>query len=111
MLLEHRHMQQPLKTILVLHYLDGIHTFGIVADGCGGQNKNKTMVGTVSSWLTKDTPPNAKKDDATVFVLGADNIPVHDWNTAVSQTAEEPGSWHFKFQPIKLVIIEERGST
>ncbi|PSN57600.1 hypothetical protein C0J52_00507 [Blattella germanica] len=34
----------------------GITKLKLVADGCGGQNKNSTIIGMISYWLRNESP-------------------------------------------------------
>ncbi|KAJ8877754.1 hypothetical protein PR048_022209 [Dryococelus australis] len=105
--------------------LDGIDNIRFVADGCGAKTRirqcfippdrifgrTERNMNFTSQILTPDLYEHVVKEVATVFRLGADNIPIHDWKTAVSQTVKEPSSWNIKFKPCKRVLIEKMGST
>ena len=55
--------------------LEGMHTIRLMADVCGGQNRNKTVVGIVCTWLTRRSPENLKKVIITLHVVGYSFIP------------------------------------
>lgn len=41
--------------------LENCNAIKLVADGCGGQNKNSIVIGMLCSWLAKNSPPAVKK--------------------------------------------------
>lgn len=47
----------------------------LVADGCGGQNKNSIMVGMLAYWLQKKSPRNIKEIELIFPVVGHSFIP------------------------------------
>lgn len=58
------------------------HTFdpsvtkiNLFADGCGGQNKNTTMMTMLAYWLLKESPENIKKIELTFPIVGHSFIP------------------------------------
>lgn len=55
--------------------LENINTVKLVSDGCGGQNKNSTMVGMACTWLAKDAPPSVKNVILLFPVVGHSYIP------------------------------------
>lgn len=55
--------------------LSGIRKIHLVADGCGGQNKNSTVIGMVSYWLRNDSPENIKEVELVFPVVGHSFIP------------------------------------
>lgn len=55
--------------------LESINTIKLVADGCGGQNKNSIVVGMVCTWLAKNAPPAIKKVILLFPVVGHSFIP------------------------------------
>lgn len=55
--------------------LSGVHTIKVVADGCGGQNKNKIVIGMLSKFLSQDSPPSVKKIMLLFLIVGHSFIP------------------------------------
>lgn len=53
----------------------GIDTIRLVADGCGGQNKNYIIVGMCSKWLARDSPKNVNKIELVFPVVGHSFMP------------------------------------
>lgn len=53
----------------------GISKVRLIADGCGGQNKNTTMVGMLAKWLTNNAPSNIKNIQLIFPVVGHSFIP------------------------------------
>lgn len=47
----------------------------LVADGCGGQNKNTTVVGMVCTWLVQNAPPTINKLILLFPIVGHSYIP------------------------------------
>lgn len=47
----------------------------LVADGCGGQNKNTTMVGMIQYWLQCCSPPNVKTVELVFPIVGHSFLP------------------------------------
>ncbi|CAH4029819.1 unnamed protein product [Pieris brassicae] len=60
-----------------LHSIDfiGIKTVRLIADGCGGQNKNSTMVTMIVKWLTNYAPETVKVVEIVFHVGGHSFIP------------------------------------
>lgn len=54
---------------------DGITVLRCVADGCGGQNKNTTMMFMLQYWLTRHAPKNLKKIEVIFPIPGHSFIP------------------------------------
>lgn len=54
--------------------LDNVDTIRLVADGCGGQNKNSTIMGMVSKWLLS-APENVKVVEIIFPIVGHSYIP------------------------------------
>lgn len=55
--------------------LEGIHTLRLVADGCGGQNKNTTLIGMCSKWLHCHAPSELKSIEIIFPVTGHSFLP------------------------------------
>nr|CAD7201393.1 unnamed protein product [Timema douglasi] len=55
--------------------LSSYHTVKLVADGCGGQNKNKIMIGMLRKFLSQDAPSSAKEIKVIFPVVGHSFIP------------------------------------
>lgn len=60
-----------------LNHLDltDVNKIYLVSDGCGGQNKNSTMIGMVSHWLHNDSPQHIKEVEMVFPVVGHSFIP------------------------------------
>lgn len=52
-----------------------VHTIRIFADGCGGQNKNQTMLGMLSKWLKDEAPMQINTVKVIFPVPGHSYIP------------------------------------
>lgn len=55
--------------------LEGIDTIRLVADGCGGQNKNSILIGMFSKWLYSFAPKKVTKIEIIFPVTGHSFIP------------------------------------
>lgn len=55
--------------------LTGKTTIRLVADGCGGQNKNSIMVSMCSYWILKDAPPNVTSLELIFPIPGHSYLP------------------------------------
>lgn len=55
--------------------LEHVTVVKLFSDGCGGQNKNTTVVGMIGRWLLKDAPKNVKKVVLYFPVVGHSFIP------------------------------------
>lgn len=55
--------------------LEGISLIRLFSDGCGGQNKNKGMLGMLSHWLLFEAPTNVQKIVIFFPVVGHSFIP------------------------------------
>lgn len=56
--------------------LTGLHTILLASEGCGGQNKNKIIVGMLCKWLTCEAPSNIKNIILLFPVVGHSFIPL-----------------------------------
>ncbi|KAJ8867909.1 hypothetical protein PR048_031717 [Dryococelus australis] len=52
-----------------------IHALGLVTDGCGGQNKNRMMVGMACTWLQNDALPSVQSVFLQFPIVGHSYIP------------------------------------
>lgn len=55
--------------------LDGVSSVRLFSDGCGGQNKNKGMLGMLSYWLLFEAPNNVEKVEMWYPIVGHSFIP------------------------------------
>ncbi|CAG9834657.1 unnamed protein product [Diabrotica balteata] len=55
--------------------LKNIDTVRLFADGCGGQNKNTTLMGMLSKWLVSFAPENVKTVQVIFPIVGHSFIP------------------------------------
>lgn len=55
--------------------LADIDTIRLFADGCGGQNKNSTLMGMLSKWLISSAPENVKAVQVIFPIVGHSFIP------------------------------------
>uniref|UniRef100_A0A1B6EC16 DUF7869 domain-containing protein n=1 Tax=Clastoptera arizonana TaxID=38151 RepID=A0A1B6EC16_9HEMI len=55
--------------------LTGVHIIKVAADGCGGQNKNKIVIGMLNKFLAQDAPQSVKKVVLIFPVVGHSFIP------------------------------------
>lgn len=55
--------------------LNGIHTVRLVADGCGGQNKNTTLLAMCSKWLYNSAPKSIEALEIIFPVTGHSFLP------------------------------------
>nr|CAH7760174.1 unnamed protein product [Callosobruchus chinensis] len=91
----------------------------LCADGCGGQNRNSTMIGMCSHFLNNVAPPNIKKIElifpipayndifkihGTLKILGRD-CAVKDYKLETEKYFKSVGSWHFKCSETKRFIL------
>nr|CAI5836592.1 unnamed protein product [Callosobruchus analis] len=100
------------------HFKGSIQTVRLFADGCGGQNKNGTMMAMLSSWLLNDAPKSLKKKSMIINpeeydeVIGTwstirkiDEWCILDWRNESKSHLKPPGSWHFQFNKAKRFIL------
>nr|CAI5868926.1 unnamed protein product [Callosobruchus analis] len=99
----------------------------LVADGCGGQNKNSTMVGMVQYWL-QYSPSHIKYLQLAYPVVGhhstalkmAKDYTAFDWNSEVQKLLKFPGCWplassqlggrYFRKTKIDLLLLKVKQS-
>lgn len=55
--------------------LSSVHTMNVAADGCGGQNKNKIVIGMLLKFLSQDAPRNVKRIVLVFPIVGHSYIP------------------------------------
>ncbi|XP_046661862.1 uncharacterized protein LOC124355023 [Homalodisca vitripennis] len=55
--------------------MENVTTVKLFSDGCGGQNKNTTVVGMIAHWLLKDAPKHVTKVVLLFPVVGHSFIP------------------------------------
>lgn len=55
--------------------LAGVQTVRLIADGCGGQNKNSIMLAMCSKWLVESAPSNVKILELVFPIVGHSFIP------------------------------------
>lgn len=55
--------------------LENVTTVKLFSDGCGGQNKNTTVISMISHWLVKDAPQNVTKVVLYFPIVGHSFIP------------------------------------
>nr|CAI5829027.1 unnamed protein product [Callosobruchus analis] len=57
------------------HFKGSIQTVRLFADGCGGQNKNGTMMAMLSSWLLNDAPKTLNSIEIVFPIVGHSFMP------------------------------------
>ncbi|CAH1994173.1 unnamed protein product [Acanthoscelides obtectus] len=107
------------ETLIKFNFGAQIEEVHLFADGCGGQNKNSTMMAMIMYWLTTEAPKNIKKRDiiinrkqyediigqhSKVLKLGA-GWDVFDWKTKTDNVLKKPSQWYFKCNESKRFIF------
>lgn len=62
-------------TLCIIDIPDRITTIRLFADGCGGQNKNVTMIGMCCKWLITHAPQHVKNVEIIFPVVGHSFLP------------------------------------
>lgn len=60
---------------LIQTSFNGISKLKLFSDGCGGQNKNKTMIGILNHWFLNEAPTNLETVEIWFPVVGHSFIP------------------------------------
>ncbi|KAJ8879798.1 hypothetical protein PR048_020406, partial [Dryococelus australis] len=107
-----------------------IPSIRLFSDGCGGQNKNKNLIGMASKLFVEETPRSLQKVILAFPVVGHSFIPPDrvfgkieralkkmpeivdpiEYESVISKFAVDdvlkpPTSWHFQFQKSKRIIL------
>nr|CAH7748462.1 unnamed protein product [Callosobruchus chinensis] len=96
-----------------------VNKINFFADGCGGQNKNSTLMFMLAYWLLNKAQRKIKKQNviikreeyeemignySTVLRLG-EKWNILDWRTLANYVFKKPGQWHFRFNESKRFIL------